>query len=151
MSPHEYLIKQIEFAVAVALFMEFDFEVPLRSEFPEPRSEENWDEIKAKTLKLAQPNYRDLKDYKKEIRVYDVSFACMEYAKEFRMSPIKIAEKIKPYVEQVYCIDRVEIIGGYLNIFFNRTQYFLDKLEWNNAKRNDTKLDATVSGSEGNP
>lgn len=120
-SLNQYLFSRIEFNIAVGLFMEFDHETPLLSDFPEPRDEEELKWVKAQVLKFEQPDDQDIK---KDCAVKgDISFPCMKYAKVFKQSPVSIAERLKPYVEWVDFLERIEIKGGYINMFYDRTKF----------------------------
>ncbi len=113
---------RIEFSLAVGLFLEFDHEMPLMSDFPEPRSEGELKERNAKLLRFKQPPNHAIKE---ECNVKgDLSFPCAPYSKVARMSPQAVAERLKPYVEQWEFISKVEIVNGYLNMFYNREMFF---------------------------
>lgn len=102
--------------------MEFDHEMPLWSDFPWPRSEDELIETKAKVLKFEKPDDEDLVKGK-GLEKGDLSFPCMKYASVFRQSPASIAEQLKPYVADWDFLEKVEVKGGYLNMFFNRARY----------------------------
>lgn len=118
-SYNAYILSRVEYSVAVGLFMEFDYEMPLVSDFPEPRSENELKELKRKTLKFEFAEPEELH------RKGEISFPCMKYAGILKKNPADIAKQLKPYLDWFEWIDRVEIVGGYLNIFYNRTKFFL--------------------------
>jgi hypothetical protein len=116
-----YIFTRVEFAIAVALFNEFDYETKLRSDFDIP---DNWNITKTQILAI-RPTWKEIADPTK----FDLCFETMKFAKEFRMSPQDIANRIKPYIEES-CpyIDRVDVVGGYMNIFFKRAEFFMDSI-----------------------
>jgi arginyl-tRNA synthetase len=97
-SYHEYLLTRIKFQFLVGLWWEFDVDADIKLEIP--------------------------KD-KEERKTRDVAIPCMKMAPLVRKSPKVIAETLKSYVEQAPGVERVEIIGGYLNVFFDRLEFFL--------------------------
>lgn len=123
----EYIFSRIEFSIAVGLFMEFDYETKLVSDFPEPRHPDEVDIIVEQVLKFKKPN---IEAYTKDcIFKGDISFPCMSFAKIFRQSPIAIAEKLQPYVDEWDFIEKTEFKGGYLNMFFNREMFFNEAMK----------------------
>lgn len=96
----EYLRSRIEFQALVGLWQEFDCEADIVIEMP-----------------LLIISGRG-----------DLSIPCMQWASAARKNPKLIAETLKPYVEQVSGIERVEVVGGYLNIFFDRFQFLVNSL-----------------------
>lgn len=95
----QYLRSRIEFSVLVGLWMEYDVEVPVC--FEEPK------QLIAKYLTRG-----------------DLYIPCMQFASVVRKSPLVIAETLKTYVQQVDGIERIEIVNGYINIFFDRVEFF---------------------------
>lgn len=120
-SYYEYVFSRVEFALAVGLFMEFGYETKLRSEFDVTA---DWDTVKTQILPI-RPAVKEIADPK----YFDLCFETMRFAKEFRTSPVIIANKLKPYVEEYSFIDRVDITGGYMNIFFDRVSFFKTLVE----------------------
>lgn len=54
----------------------------------------------------------------------DVAIPCMKLAPVIRKSPKLIAETLKPYVEEYSTgLERVEVFGGYINIFYDRAEF----------------------------
>ena len=98
----EYLRARIVFGIEVALWMEFDTELP--------------------TIKLETPEY---------VYMGDIGFPCMALAPILRKSPKDIASAIAPYVEMPELFS-VSVMNGYLNVSFNRVdtlyQIILDTL-----------------------
>lgn len=56
----------------------------------------------------------------KEAKMGDISLPCFKFARTMRLAPPVIATKLLPYVEALDFVDKVEVVGGYLNIFFDR-------------------------------
>ncbi len=56
----------------------------------------------------------------KEAKLGDICLPCFKFARTMRLAPPMIAQKLLPYVEGLDFVDRVEVVGGYLNIFFDR-------------------------------
>lgn len=56
----------------------------------------------------------------KEAKMGDICLPCFKFAKTLRMAPPMIATKLLPSVEGLDFIEKVEVVGGYLNIFFNK-------------------------------
>lgn len=58
-----------------------------------------------------------------EAHMGDYAFPCFQLAKILRKSPQAIASGLKEQIEQDTGIEKVEVVGGYLNIFLNRSEY----------------------------
>jgi len=56
----------------------------------------------------------------KEAKLGDICLPCFKFAKALRMAPPMIAEKLLPLVEGLDFVEKVEAVGGYLNIFFSK-------------------------------
>ena len=56
----------------------------------------------------------------KEAKMGDICLPCFKFARTMRLAPPVIATKLLPYVEALDFVDKVEVVGGYLNIFFDR-------------------------------
>ena len=50
----------------------------------------------------------------------DFAFPCFKLAKELRKAPPAIASEIKEKIVLDDIIDRVDVVGGYLNFFTNK-------------------------------
>ena len=59
----------------------------------------------------------------------DYAFPCFKLAKEMRMSPVAIAQKLAEEIKLDDVIVKVEAVNGYLNFFVNRRQFVCDVLE----------------------
>jgi len=69
---------------------------------------------------LTDKEIQHLLEKPKKLELGDVAFPCFTLAKKFRKSPHSIAEEIK---NNLTCeiIKDVQVIGGYVNIFFNQS------------------------------
>ncbi len=59
----------------------------------------------------------------------DIAFPMFKYAKALKQSPMQIAEKVKEGLKGNELIDKSEIKGPYLNIFFNKNLIAYDLLK----------------------
>ena len=67
----------------------------------------------------------------------DYAFPCFKLAKELKKAPPAIAEDIKAGFKVDDLIERVEVVGGYFNIFVNKEAYIKDVLNEVSAKGSD--------------
>lgn len=96
----EYLKYAVIFASKVALWTEFDLDIDIQVEIP------------------------------KDIKNGDLSIVCMSLAKIIKENPKVIAERMKPYLDHIKGIEKVEVVyPGYLNIYFNRVEFLTAKLK----------------------
>ncbi|MCH5156529.1 MAG: arginine--tRNA ligase [Clostridiales bacterium] len=58
----------------------------------------------------------------------DYAFPCFRLAKEMRMSPVAIAEKLASEIQLDNIIVKVQAVNGYLNFFVNRQGFISDVL-----------------------
>ena len=56
----------------------------------------------------------------KESKLGDICLPCFKFSRALRLSPPAIAAKLAPRVEGLSFVSKVETVGGYLNIFFDR-------------------------------
>ncbi len=56
----------------------------------------------------------------KESKLGDICLPCFKFARTMRLAPPMIAQKLKPYLQDADFVERVEVVGGYLNVFFAR-------------------------------
>ena len=56
----------------------------------------------------------------KEAKMGDICLPCFKFARTMRLAPPVIANKLLPYVQSLDFVEKVEVVGGYLNIFFDR-------------------------------
>lgn len=125
----EYSYSRVEFTIAVALFNEFSYETKLLSDFPalyyneSYLTEEQIKDIYKQVLRIERPKDEELAKGK-GLEKGDASFPCMGLAKDLKKSPRDIADIIKPYLEQLDFVERVESLNGYLNVYYNRAMIF---------------------------
>ena len=62
----------------------------------------------------------------------DYAFPCFKLAKELRKAPPVIANEIKEKIELTDEIEKVEVAGGYLNFFINKSELAVEVLKENN-------------------
>ena len=60
----------------------------------------------------------------------DYAFPCFKLAKEMRMSPVAIAEKLASEIQLDDVIVKVQAVNGYLNFFVNRSSFISDVLSY---------------------
>ena len=88
----------------------------------------NFKQIIAKQIsKATQINEKELEIYietPKDTKNGDYSFPCFRLAKELKKAPPVIANEIKEKLEQEIEenneIEKIEVVGGYLNFFVNK-------------------------------
>lgn len=56
----------------------------------------------------------------KDATLGDVCLPCFKFARTMRIAPPMIANKLLPYVQSLDFVQKVEVVGGYLNVFFDR-------------------------------
>lgn len=56
----------------------------------------------------------------KESKMGDICLPCFKFAKTLRMAPPIIASNLAPKVKDLDFVEKVEVVGGYLNIFYNK-------------------------------
>ena len=85
----------------------------------------NFKQIIAKQIsKIIEINEKELESYiemPKDSKNGDYAFPCFRLAKELKKAPPVIANEIKEKIEQVDDIEKIEVAGGYLNFFVNKT------------------------------
>ena len=85
----------------------------------------NFKQIIAKQIsKTIEINAKELEGYietPKDSKNGDYAFPCFRLAKELRKAPPAIASEIKEKLEPVEEIEKVEVAGGYLNFFINKS------------------------------
>ena len=85
----------------------------------------NFKQIIAKQIsKTIEINAKELEGYietPKDSKNGDYAFPCFRLAKELRKAPPTIANEIKEKIEPVEEIEKVEVAGGYLNFFINKS------------------------------
>ena len=85
----------------------------------------NFKQIIAKQIsKTIEINAKELEGYietPKDSKNGDYAFPCFRLAKELRKAPPAIANEIKEKLEPVEEIEKVDVAGGYLNFFINKS------------------------------
>lgn len=93
----------------------------------------NFKQIIAKQIsKIIEINEQELESYietPKDNKNGDYAFPCFRLAKELRKAPPVIANEIKEKIEQVNEIEKIEVAGGYLNFFINKSILVKEVLE----------------------
>lgn len=97
----------------------------------------NFKQIIAKQIsKATEINEKELETYieaPKDTKNGDYSFPCFRLAKELKKAPPVIANEIKEKLEQELKenneIEKIEVVGGYLNFFVNRSILAQEVLE----------------------
>ena len=100
----EYLQTRIQFNFQVGLWLEFKIET----------------EIPFKVIKDAEGMPIPERG--------EVEFRCQPLAREAKINPKLIVERLAPYVESVEGVEKVEAINGYLNVFFERATFLINML-----------------------
>lgn len=70
---------------------------------------------------LGEQDVIDALEKPKESKLGDICLPCFKFARTLRMAPPAIAAKLQPYADALDFVEKAEIVGGYLNIFFNRS------------------------------
>jgi arginyl-tRNA synthetase len=64
----------------------------------------------------------------KDSTLGDIALPCFYMAKELKKSPIIIANEIKGAIGEVNFIEKIQVVGGYLNFFIDRNTLIKDTL-----------------------
>lgn len=56
----------------------------------------------------------------KEAKLGDICLPCFKFARTLRLAPPIIAQKLLPLVQNLDFVEKAEVVGGYLNVFFDR-------------------------------
>ena len=67
----------------------------------------------------------------------DYSFPCFRLAKEMKKAPPIIAEELKKSISLDKFVERIEVIGGYVNFFMNKEEFIRETLQEIITKKND--------------
>lgn len=93
----------------------------------------NLKQIIAKQIsKTTNINEKELESYietPKDSKNGDYAFPCFKLAKELRKAPPAIANEIKEKIEKTEEIEKIEVVGGYLNFFINKSILAKEVLE----------------------
>lgn len=79
----------------------------------------------------------------KEAKLGDICLPCFKFARTMHIAPPAIAQKLLPRVESLPFVEKVEVVGGYLNVFFDRNTVAQMAL----ASANDNKVGSSDEGA----
>lgn len=79
----------------------------------------------------------------KEAKLGDICLPCFKFARTMHIAPPAIAQKLLPRVESLPFVEKVEVVGGYLNVFFDRNTVAQMAL----ASANDDKVGSSDEGT----
>lgn len=79
----------------------------------------------------------------KEAKLGDICLPCFKFARTMHIAPPAIAQKLLPRVESLPFVEKVEVVGGYLNVFFDRNTVAQMAL----ASANDDKVGSSDEGA----
>lgn len=79
----------------------------------------------------------------KEAKLGDICLPCFKFARTMHIAPPAIAQKLLPRVESLPFVEKVEVVGGYLNVFFDRNTVAKMAL----ASANDDKVGSSDEGA----
>lgn len=83
----------------------------------------------SKTIDINEEELESYIETPKDNKNGDYAFPCFRLAKELRKAPPAIANEIKEKIEAVEEIEKIEVAGGYLNFFINKTILAKEVLE----------------------
>ena len=83
----------------------------------------------SKTIDINEEKLESYIETPKDSKNGDYAFPCFRLAKELRKAPPAIANEIKEKIETVEEIEKIEVAGGYLNFFINKTILAKEVLE----------------------
>ena len=83
----------------------------------------------SKTIDINEKELESYIETPKDSKNGDYAFPCFILAKELRKAPPVIANEIKEKIETVEEIEKIEVAGGYLNFFINKTILAKEVLE----------------------
>lgn len=69
---------------------------------------------------LSEQDVENALETPKDTSLGDVCLPCFKFARTMRLAPPTIANKLLPYVQSLDFVQKVEVVGGYLNVFFDR-------------------------------
>ena len=69
---------------------------------------------------LSEQDVENALETPKDTSLGDVCLPCFKFARTMRLAPPMIANKLLPYVQSLDFVQKVEVVGGYLNVFFDR-------------------------------
>ena len=83
----------------------------------------------SKTIDINEEELESYIETPKDSKNGDYAFPCFRLAKELRKAPPAIANEIKEKIEAVEEIEKIEVAGGYLNFFINKSILAKEVLE----------------------
>ena len=83
----------------------------------------------SKTIDINEEELESYIETPKDSKNGDYAFPCFRLAKELRKAPPAIANEIKEKIEAVEEIEKIEVAGGYLNFFINKSILTKEVLE----------------------
>lgn len=83
----------------------------------------------SKTININEKELESYIETPKDSQNGDYAFPCFRLAKELRKAPPAIANEIKEKIETVEEIEKIEVAGGYLNFFINKSILAKEVLE----------------------
>lgn len=83
----------------------------------------------SKTIDINEKELESYIETPKDSQNGDYAFPCFRLAKELRKAPPAIANEIKEKIEAVEEIEKIEVAGGYLNFFINKSILAKEVLE----------------------
>ena len=83
----------------------------------------------SKTIDINEKELESYIETPKDSKNGDYAFPCFRLAKELRKAPPAIANEIKEKIETVEEIEKIEVAGGYLNFFINKSILAKEVLE----------------------
>ena len=83
----------------------------------------------SKTIDINEKELESYIEAPKDSKNGDYAFPCFRLAKELRKAPPAIANEIKEKIEAVEEIEKIEVAGGYLNFFINKSILAKEVLE----------------------
>ena len=83
----------------------------------------------SKTININEKELESYIETPKDSQNGDYAFPCFRLAKELRKAPPAIANEIKEKIDAVEEIEKIEVAGGYLNFFINKSILAKEVLE----------------------
>lgn len=77
----------------------------------------------ASAVNLDATNIKEYIEIPPNSEMGDYAFPCFRLAKELKKAPPMIANEIKENIELDSFIDKVDVVGGYLNFFINKEEF----------------------------
>lgn len=92
---------------------------------------------------LTEQDVENALEKPKEAKLGDICLPCFKFARTMHIAPPAIAQKLLPRVGSLPFVEKVEVVGGYLNVFFDRNTVAKMAL----ASANDEKVGASDEGA----